>query len=653
MSVLVVITAESEAAALTRYGYWLARAHESDLSVLYVTWGTEEGEPLEVPLDVAGEDAVCELIRGAVDEMHESAGAKAAASAASAADVGAADESPDPSPPLALPTVRLHSLVHRRRRNAVMRRIKADKPSILLLGHHRRHKQDRADALLTLKLFEAAPCTTILLRPGDSDGRVVENVLVPADRNRNSEQALRVASRVVRCSHGRLYPFHVGADMGDLSEEVGSKVLDRIVRRAGLAEQEQVSTRVVLGDDVEEAIREEAAEGYDLVLLGSSDMRSIRRRLFKSVPDHLLSGPTSLAVAVVRGSRPLHDILTERFERLLHLKVPQLGRSGRIELFEELQTKSRWSFDFLTLICLSTALAALGLIQNSTAVVIGAMLVAPLMTPLLGCGLALVQGNLPLIRESTRSILYGYFSALAIGVLMGFLAPIEKLTPELLARGGPTLLDMGVGFLSGLAASYCLARPGLSSALAGVAIAAALVPPIATTGISIALGNFEVARGSSLLLGVNVVAIILGAAFSFYAAGIRGRRGASRSRALWARRTLLVLVLLVAILAIPLGSVLVSRALKSRARSVVSETFLNEVREFVAADSDVRLIGFRRLAEDGQTVIEIDVAATHDTSPTLADDLTEIARRSLDGPVMIRVFARTYVERSTRPDSRK
>ena len=192
----------------------------------------------------------------------------------------------------------------------------------------------------------------------------------------------------------------------------------------------------------------------------------------------------------------------------LRLRVPQLTREDRIAVFEKLQNSSRWNFDFMALICLSTAIAALGLIVNSTAVVIGAMLVAPLMTPILGSGLALVQGNAPLVLDCVRSILLGFLFALVIGAAVGFTALLfpgyGQLTPELAARGRPGAPDMLIALFSGIAASYCIARPNLASALAGVAIAAALVPPIATTGISLAWGNFMNATGSALLFGINV-----------------------------------------------------------------------------------------------------------------------------------------------------
>lgn len=265
-----------------------------------------------------------------------------------------------------------------------------------------------------------------------------------------------------------------------------------------------------------EGLREAASAGsYDLILIGASNNTTVKRKLFGSVPDGLLEGEEASTIAVIRKQRSMHHRLKQRLERFMTLRIPQLTREERIELFEKLQTNSRWSFDFLALMALATGIASLGLIQDSAAVVIGAMLVAPLMTPLLGSGLALVQGNLSLMRTCLRAIVLGFLAALAIGTLMGFLAPLSTLTSEPASRGGPNLLDFGVAALSGIAASYCIARPGLSSAPAGVAIAAALVPPIATVGISLALQEWSNASGAALLFATNVVAIILASALNF------------------------------------------------------------------------------------------------------------------------------------------
>jgi len=188
------------------------------------------------------------------------------------------------------------------------------------------------------------------------------------------------------------------------------------------------------------------------------------------------------------------------------------------------------------------------LIQDSGAVVIGAMLVAPLMMPMIGAGLSLVQGNRALLREAVRSILVGFFTALAIGLACGLawrlLEPEGELTGQILSRGSPGALDLVVAFLSGLAAAYAVARPGLMGAMAGVAVAAALVPPIGSAGIALAKGQTGVGQGAALLFGTNLVAIVLGAGGAFRLIGVHPPKSkAGGGGRLWVRRVVFGLVL--------------------------------------------------------------------------------------------------------------
>ncbi|HSF85861.1 MAG TPA: DUF389 domain-containing protein [Acidimicrobiia bacterium] len=178
---------------------------------------------------------------------------------------------------------------------------------------------------------------------------------------------------------------------------------------------------------------------------------------------------------------------------------------------------------FGTLIVLSTTIAALGLIANSAAVVIGAMLVAPLMTPILAVAAALVHGQAKRLGVSVAVLLGGTLGAIATGWVISRIAPgtltASELTPELLARTAPSLLDLGVAIAAGLAGGYVLTHPRAGSSLPGVAIAVALVPPLATVGISLELGATSAAGGALLLFTTNLVAIVLSAMTVMLASG--------------------------------------------------------------------------------------------------------------------------------------
>ena len=139
-------------------------------------------------------------------------------------------------------------------------------------------------------------------------------------------------------------------------------------------------------------------------------------------------------------------------------------------------------------------------------------------------------------------MLFGSLVALGVSILIGALIPNDTLTLEMLARGRPDILDLFVGLFAGAAAAFATARPKVTAALVGVAVAAALVPPIATVGLALTEGNMLVAEGASFLFITNLVSIVIGAAAMFYLMGIQGLYQNMRSP-LILRRVLLSMIL--------------------------------------------------------------------------------------------------------------
>ncbi len=182
---------------------------------------------------------------------------------------------------------------------------------------------------------------------------------------------------------------------------------------------------------------------------------------------------------------------------------------------------------FMWLMALSVMIASLGIVSNSTAVVIGAMLVAPLMGPVIGVAAAVVMAW-PL-RAFRQAALVAGGAVLAIGLasLISLIVPGDAypLPAELLARTSPNLLDMGIALAAGAAGAYGQVRRQASGALPGVAVAVALVPPLAVTGITVQLAEWQMALGAFMLFLVNVVGIVISAALTFIVCGfVPGRR---------------------------------------------------------------------------------------------------------------------------------
>jgi uncharacterized hydrophobic protein (TIGR00271 family) len=158
---------------------------------------------------------------------------------------------------------------------------------------------------------------------------------------------------------------------------------------------------------------------------------------------------------------------------------------------------------------------------NSGAVIIGAMLVAPLMSPLIAFASGIAAGRIRLLHRSSLSVIQGFVTAFLIALLIGLLSPSAIVTQEMAARGSPTVLDMAVALASGVVGAYATARKEIPAALAGVAIAAALMPPVCTIGLGIAFSNPALARGAALLFAANIISIILAAWGVFFWLGIR------------------------------------------------------------------------------------------------------------------------------------
>lgn len=200
------------------------------------------------------------------------------------------------------------------------------------------------------------------------------------------------------------------------------------------------------------------------------------------------------------------------------------------KVVEDIAVGSQPEQRFYMMVAASTGIATLGLVQNSTAVVIGAMLVAPLMTPIFGIALSLIRGDAVLFGRAVRAEIAGVVLSVALGLCVGLIIPELEATQEMLSRTKPNLLDLLVAVLAGFAGAYALVDKHISPALPGVAIATAIVPPLANAGLCLALGAYYGALGSFLLFFANFVSILLVAGAIFLAGGMAREIGSIKSK---------------------------------------------------------------------------------------------------------------------------
>ena len=522
MTVAVFVSSESDATSLIPWGVQFAIAEHSQL--LIVCPRKSKGKRGWDPLETSEKDENS-LFRTVFDILDEQDKSKVVLKQ----DIASGIESSD----LDRVAIETRELIAPNPEEAFVEEIhKLDVNTLLLPAHEPVKVAKDEEMAWTQQLFAHAPCQVAMVRGTPPQCETPFRILVASHSETSSDdlaaisQACRLATSVQSEDgekNGAVTVLYVRPDDDVVARQVAEKHLKQLER--GVSEKNiTFEKRIALADSFAEGINRQSLEDFDLVLVGTRNPKTIRAML-RDV-GQTESGPT-VAVSVIRVAVPLSDRFWSRVKDTVRSHVPQLDREHRVTLVDRLQENSKFNFDFIALISLSTLIAALGLARDSGAVVIGAMLVAPLMTPLVGMGFALVQGNVKLIRSAFKSVVFGFAVALAIGAVLGLFLRIFHfdITQQMLYRGEPNFLDLVIALASGVAGAYAMGRPNLVSALPGVAIAAALVPPIATSGLALTMGSPTLAGGASLLFFTNIVAIVLGTAFTFWAVGISTRVG--------------------------------------------------------------------------------------------------------------------------------
>ena len=226
------------------------------------------------------------------------------------------------------------------------------------------------------------------------------------------------------------------------------------------------------------------------------------------------------------------------------------------------------SFGFHFMLGLSAIISTLGLLANSVAIIIGAMIIAPLISPIMGITYATVMGNRKLLNRSSLTFLSGVFLTVVLSWIIAVGIGFKTVDSEILSRTNPTLIDLGIAMAAGAAGAFANTRRRIADALPGVAIAVALVPPLSVIGISLALGEFKYATGAFLLFSTNLISIIFfgGLVFLFQSYGSIDR----------AKHGLFFSICMLLILGLPLSFSLRSLLLEKNVRYQVINIILSQ-----------------------------------------------------------------------------
>jgi uncharacterized hydrophobic protein (TIGR00271 family) len=224
----------------------------------------------------------------------------------------------------------------------------------------------------------------------------------------------------------------------------------------------------------------------------------------------------------------------------------------RDSICKAIRDNAAFTIPYVAMNALATVVAAYGLLQNSTAVVIGALVIAMLLGPISGMALALVSGDNGLFRKSLTAEVGGVAVVLGVSFIIGKIHQDMPITSEILARTGPNILDLMIALAGGAAGAYATVSPRLSVGLVGVAIATALVPPLATCSICLARGESRLASGGFLLVLSYLVAIQFSSSIVMFLHGYHKIGKNKVDNGLIVRRSIASLILLL-VLATILG----------------------------------------------------------------------------------------------------
>lgn len=309
-----------------------------------------------------------------------------------------------------------------------------------------------------------------------------------------------------------------------------------------------------------------------------------------------------------------HIPCDEESSSFLGKEIPFFTHASQAQyasLFTNLREEANASSTFMTLLILATMIATFGLYINSASVIIGAMVLAPLMQPIVSLSMGVLRQDDTLSLRGFKTIVVGVASVLGTAMIISFFTPIEQLTSEMSGRLSPTILDLFVAVTSGAAAAYAKSNEKIVGSLAGVAIAVALVPPLAVAGIGLGWGEWHMFSMAFLLFITNLVGIVLAAALMFTILGYSPLHIAKKGVVVW--------MVIVTIVAIPLYSsfqtmredIRVQKSLSNTHFSVDGETIkLHNVELFHRESVDevsCEVITSGRLTEEGKGALKLKI----------------------------------------------
>ncbi len=434
---------------------------------------------------------------------------------------------------------------------------------LVVLGAHKPVRGQVVLGTVVEGVLAASPCDVMIYRMAQEMD--FDRVVVPIDTYSHAKVAARMGIWLARRKQVPMDAIYVRRP-GQSQFEAWSYLQGAFYNLPG---EKEVKRHVIQGHNQAQAIIARVDDN-DLIVVGFDGRPELERWLFGGVSRDLVDRAPGPVILVSR-SQSSQPVPVRMGQRLITWLRPTLTRAEQEDIIRQAQENASFTLDYAVLIVISALIASLGLLLNSSAVIIGAMLVAPLMQPIIAFATGLATARITLMRRSLATLLAGVGLALVVGFGIGALSTLLTPTDEMLGRGSPSLLDAAVALASGFIGAYATARKDIPAALAGVAIAAALMPPLCTVGLGFAIGDRALALGAGLLFVTNILSIALAGTGVFVWLGMSLRVPAGERRR--QIQALAVLVALVGVISLELVAINNRVSDESLATEILAEVF--------------------------------------------------------------------------------
>lgn len=284
--------------------------------------------------------------------------------------------------------------------------------------------------------------------------------------------------------------------------------------------------------------------------------------------------------------------------------LPIISQEKRKIVYDSIKIESSIGITYFLLVILAAVVATLGLLTNSTAVIIGAMLISPIMSPIIGMSFSMTLGDSKMFSQSIKGIILGTFIAITVSVFITLFIPSRSLTAEILSRTKPTIIDLVIALASGAAGAYTMCHKKESSVLPGVAIATALMPPLCVVGTGLVQNEYTVAFGGFLLFLTNLIAINLASALVFKLSGFTTKDEIDKSEKQHTilkmnQRRLLISITAFAIITIPLSYIMYTTIVQEKTKKLIDDSLSKTTSTFAGVD----LVNYTYELKDNKVLI--------------------------------------------------